>query len=176
MPKLGRAAPLVAVVMGSDSDLPVMNECLKLLGQFSVPHECAVISAHRTPDRCRQYVRSAPARGIKVIIAGAGRAAHLPGVIASYTTLPVVGVPLDAGMSGLDALLSIAQMPSGVPVACMAVGKSGAANAALFAVEVLAVSDGVLARKLKQHRTSMAAEVVRKSSLVVAERNRADKS
>ncbi|MEO0078239.1 MAG: 5-(carboxyamino)imidazole ribonucleotide mutase [candidate division WOR-3 bacterium] len=171
-----RAAPLVAVAMGSDSDLPVMNECLRILERFSVPYECVVVSAHRTPDRCRQFVRSAVARGAKVIIAGAGRAAHLPGVIASYTTVPVVGVPLDAGMSGLDALLSIAQMPAGVPVACMAVGKSGAANAALLAVEILATSDYNLARHLKQHRRHMAAEVARKSRLISAKSGSVDKT
>jgi phosphoribosylaminoimidazole carboxylase PurE protein len=158
-----RPVPLVAVVMGSDSDATVMSESFRILEQFSVPYESAVISAHRTPDRCRRFVRSAAARGIKVIIAGAGRAAHLPGVIASHTTVPVIGVPLDAGMSGLDALLSIVQMPAGVPVACMAVGKSGAANAALLAVEVLAVSDPSLARKLADYRRRLATEVARKS-------------
>ncbi len=161
--------------MGSDSDLPVMKECLKVLEQFSVSYECKVISAHRAPDRCRRYARSAAARGIKVIIAGAGRAAHLPGVVASYTTVPVVGVPLDAGMSGLDALLSIAQMPAGVPVACMAVGKAGATNAALFSVEILAAGDESLARKLREYRRSMAAEVTRKSGRLAAELDRMEK-
>jgi phosphoribosylaminoimidazole carboxylase PurE protein len=139
--------PVVALLMGSESDRAVMSEAAKLLDEFDVPHEVRVISAHRNPERCRAFARGAAGHGIKVIIAAAGRAAHLAGVIAAHTTLPVVGVPLDAGMNGLDALLSTVQMPRGVPVACMAVGKSGAANAALLSVQILALSDARLARR-----------------------------
>ena len=161
--KAGQNRPVVAVVMGSDSDLPVMSETAKILGEFGVAHEVLIVSAHRTPDRCRTFARGAAGRGIKVIVAGAGRAAHLAGVVAAHTTLPVIGVPLDAGMNGLDALLSTVQMPGGVPVACMAVGKSGAKNAGLLAVEVLALGDAGLSRKLRRYRQKMAAAVAAKS-------------
>jgi len=154
--------PVVAIVMGSDSDLPVMAETAKVLEEFGVAHKVQVVSAHRTPERCRAFARGAAGRGIKVIVAGAGRAAHLAGVIAAHTTLPVIGVPLDAGMNGLDALLSTVQMPGGVPVACMAVGKAGAKNAGLLAVEVLALVDAGLARKLCRYRQRMAAAVAKK--------------
>lgn len=149
--------------MGSDSDWPVMSEAVRVLEQFGVGCEAQVISAHRTPDRCRAYVRAAPKRGIKVFIAGAGKAAHLAGAVASNTTLPVIGVPLDGGLGGLDALLSTVQMPGGVPVACVAVGKAGAVNAGLLAAEILALSDPDLARKLVAHRQAMAKEVAAKS-------------
>jgi len=155
--------PVVAVVMGSDSDLAVMSETTRVLDEFGVAHEVQIISAHRTPDRCRSFARGAAGRGIKVIVAGAGKAAHLAGVIAAHTSLPVIGVPLDAGMNGMDALLSTAQMPGGVPVACMAVGKAGAKNAGLLAVEILALSGAGLARKLSQYRAKMAREVAHKS-------------
>jgi phosphoribosylaminoimidazole carboxylase PurE protein len=149
--------------MGSESDWPVMSEAVKVLDSFGIPSEAQVISAHRTPDRCRAFARLAPGRGIKVIIAGAGKAAHLAGVVASQTTLPVIGVPLDGGLGGLDALLSTAQMPGGVPVACMGVGKAGATNAGLLAAEMLALSNPALAQKLRAHREKMAKEVERKS-------------
>jgi phosphoribosylaminoimidazole carboxylase PurE protein len=155
--------PVVAIAMGSDSDLPVMSEAARVLDEFGVGHEVLIVSAHRTPDRCRAFARGAARRGIRVIVAGAGKAAHLAGVIAAHTTLPVIGVPLDAGMSGLDALLSTAQMPGGVPVACMAVGKAGAKNAGLLAVEILALSDPGLARKLAAFRGRMAQEVAAKA-------------
>ena len=155
--------PIVAVVMGSDSDLPVMSETTKILDEFGVAHEVLIVSAHRTPDRCRTFARGAAGRGIKVIVAGAGKAAHLAGVIAAHTTLPVIGVPLDAGMNGLDALLSTVQMPGGVPVACMAVGKAGAKNAGLLAVEILALNDTGLARSLAAYRGRMAREVAAKA-------------
>jgi 5-(carboxyamino)imidazole ribonucleotide mutase len=148
--------PVVAVVMGSDKDGPVMAEAGRVLDEFGVEHETRVISAHRTPEQCRSFARGAARRGIKVIIAGAGKAAHLAGVVASQTTLPVVGVPLDAGMNGLDALLATVQMPRGVPVATMAVGGSGAANAALFAVAVLALNDARLATRLARFRAGLA--------------------
>ena len=149
--------------MGSDSDLPVMQETTGVLEQFGVAHELEVISAHRSPDRCRAFARGAARRGVRVIVAGAGKAAHLAGVVAAHTTLPVIGVPLDAGMSGMDALLSTAQMPGGVPVACMAVGKAGAKNAGLLAVEILALEDPGLAKKLADLRAKMAREVAQKS-------------
>lgn len=155
--------PVVALLMGSERDYEVMQETKRVLDEFGVPCQVEVMSAHRTPERCRSFVRTASERGIKVIIAGAGKAAHLPGVVASYTTLPVIGVPLDVSLAGLDALLSIVQMPGGVPVACMAIGKAGAVNAALLAVEILALSDGKLKKKLIQYRRKQAAEVIAKS-------------
>ncbi len=151
------------MLMGSDSDWPVMSEAVRVLDSFGIANEAQVISAHRTPDRCRAFVRAAAGRGIKVIIAGAGKAAHLAGAVASNTTLPVIGVPLDGGMNGLDALLSTVQMPGGIPVACVAVGKAGAVNAGLLAVQMLALSDPALAKKLAAHRVKMAREVERKS-------------
>lgn len=157
--------------MGSDSDWPVMSEAVRVLDGFGIASEAQVISAHRTPDRCRSFVRAAPGRGIKVFIAGAGKAAHLAGVIASNTTLPVIGVPLDGGLSGLDALLSTAQMPGGVPVACMGVGKAGATNAGLLAAEILALSDPALGRKLAAHRAKMAKEVAEKSRALKQKRD-----
>ncbi len=156
--------PVVAIVMGSHKDYEVMEEAKEVLDDFGVPSELVVCSAHRTPADAQAFAQGAASRGIKVIIAGAGKAAHLPGVIASWTTLPVIGVPLDAGMFGIDALLSIVQMPAGVPVGCMAVGKSGAKNAALYAVAMLALTDGELADKLKQFREKQAAEVRKKSA------------
>ena len=158
-----KKTPAVAIVMGSDSDMPVMAETAKALDEFGVEHEVLIVSAHRTPDRCRAFARGAVGRGIKVIVAGAGKAAHLAGVIAAHTTLPVIGVPLDAGMNGLDALLSTAQMPGGVPVACMAVGKAGAKNAGLLAVEILALADTGLTRRLAAYRTRMVREVAAKA-------------
>jgi 5-(carboxyamino)imidazole ribonucleotide mutase len=155
--------PVVAVVMGSDSDLAVMAEASKALDEFGIEYEMLIVSAHRTPDRCRTFARGAAGRGIKVIVAGAGKAAHLAGVIAAHTTLPVIGVPLDAGMNGLDALLSTVQMPGGVPVACMAVGKAGAKNAGLLAIEILALGDAGLAGRLTDYRVKMARDVAAKA-------------
>ncbi|HTW90115.1 MAG TPA: 5-(carboxyamino)imidazole ribonucleotide mutase [bacterium] len=155
--------PVVAIAMGSDSDLPVMSETKSVLDEFGVTSEVQIVSAHRTPELCRRFARGAAGRGIKVIVAGAGKAAHLAGVIAAHTTLPVIGVPLDAGMNGLDSLLSTAQMPGGVPVACMAVGKAGAKNAGLLAVEILALADSLLAKKLAAYREKMAREVASKA-------------
>lgn len=151
-----KTKPVVAVLMGSEKDGPVMAEAGRVLDQFSVAHETRVISAHRTPEKCRTFARGAARRGIRVIIAGAGKAAHLAGVVASHTTLPVIGVPLDAGLGGLDALLATVQMPRGVPVATMAVGGSGAANAALFAVAVLALGDARLAARIAKFRAGLA--------------------
>ena len=150
--------------MGSDSDLPVMEETGKILKEFGVEYDIRISSAHRTPEDTAEFSKNAAKNGRKVIIAGAGLAAHLPGVIASHTTLPVIGVPLvSAPFEGLDAILSILQMPPGVPVATVAVGKVGAKNAALLAVEMLALSDEGLQKKLADHRKKMAADVAEKN-------------
>ncbi len=152
--------PLVGVVMGSDSDWPVMQHAVEQLKAFGVPHEAEVVSAHRTPDRMFEYAETAAARGLACIIAGAGGAAHLPGMIASKTTLPVLGVPVTSkALGGLDSLLSIVQMPKGVPVATFAVGEPGAANAGLFAVALLARTDAVLTQKLADFRRQQTAKV-----------------
>jgi 5-(carboxyamino)imidazole ribonucleotide mutase len=152
--------PLVGVVMGSDSDWPVMQHAVDQLKAFGVPHEAEVVSAHRTPDRMFEYAETAAARGLVCIIAGAGGAAHLPGMIASKTTLPVLGVPVTSkALGGLDSLLSIAQMPKGVPVATFAVGEPGAANAGLFAVAMLARTDAALASQLADFRRQQTAKV-----------------
>jgi phosphoribosylaminoimidazole carboxylase PurE protein len=153
----------VSVVMGSDSDLPVMEETVKVLEAFAIPHELFLTSAHRTPERTAQFARGAAKRGVRVIIVGAGAAAHLAGVIASQTLLPVIGVPIDAtSLQGLDALLATVQMPGGIPVATMAIGKAGAKNAALFAVRILALQDAELQKKLQSYVRKLAQEVERK--------------
>ena len=156
------AIPLVGVVMGSDSDWNVMGDAVQVLRDFGVPCEVDVVSAHRTPQKMIDYGASAQARGLKVIIAGAGGAAHLPGMLASVTTLPVVGVPVPLSrLDGLDSLLSIVQMPAGVPVATVSIG--GAKNAALIAVKVLATADDSLRIKLEEYAASLAAQVEQKS-------------
>ncbi len=161
MPK--KADVLVSVVMGSDSDLPVMEEAAKILESFSVSHELFLTSAHRTPERTTKFARAAVGRGVKVIIVGAGAAAHLAGVIAAQTPLPIIGVPIDAtSLHGLDALLATVQMPGGVPVATMAIGRAGAKNAALFAVRMLAGANPALAAKLDAYIAKMAEEVEKK--------------
>ncbi len=158
-----KAGIVVSVVMGSDSDLPVMEEAVKVLEAFAIPHELFLTSAHRTPERTAAFCRGASKRGVKAIIVGAGAAAHLAGVIASQTTLPVIGVPIDATpLQGLDALLATVQMPGGIPVATMAIGKAGAKNAALFAVRILALEDADLLKKLQAYVRKMAQEVERK--------------
>jgi 5-(carboxyamino)imidazole ribonucleotide mutase len=144
------AAPLVGVIMGSKSDWETLRHADEQLTQLGVPHECRVVSAHRTPDRMAEYAKSAEQRGIQVIIAGAGGAAHLPGMVASHTTLPVLGVPVQSlALQGLDSLLSIVQMPGGIPVGTMAIGKAGAINAALLAVRILATTRPDLREKLR---------------------------
>ncbi|WP_315854527.1 5-(carboxyamino)imidazole ribonucleotide mutase [Alienimonas chondri] len=146
--------------MGSRSDLPTMRAAAEILKQFDVPFEAEVVSAHRTPDRLVEYAKQAADRGLKVIIAGAGGAAHLPGMLAASTTLPVLGVPVQSrALSGLDSLLSIVQMPGGVPVGTLAIGTSGAKNAALLAVRVLALSDESLAAKLADYHADQTASV-----------------
>lgn len=154
----------VAILMGSKSDLPIMSETEKILKGFGVKHEVKVLSAHRTPLATISYAASARFKGLKVIIAGAGGAAHLAGVIAAHTTLPVIGVPMATShLKGIDSLFSTVQMPSGVPVATMAIGKSGAKNAAIFAVEILALGDEKLQKKLIQFKKKLAASIKRKS-------------
>ena len=153
-------APVVSVVMGSDSDLPIMQEAINILDAFGIPKELYLTSAHRAPGRTAAFAESAAKRGVRIIIAGAGAAAHLAGVIASLTTLPVIGVPIEAAsLGGLDALLSTVQMPGGIPVATMAIGKAGAKNAALMAARILALSDKVLSDKLDDYIENMAKEV-----------------
>jgi len=154
---------LVSVVMGSDSDLPVMTEATKVLEEFGIDYELILTSAHRTPLRTTKFAVSAAGRGIKIIIVGAGAAAHLAGVIASQTTLPVIGIPIDAtALNGLDALLSTVQMPGGIPVATMAIGKAGAKNAALFAARILAVENKGISTKLSSYIKKMARDVEKK--------------
>ena len=157
-------APVVGVIMGSKSDWDTMRHAVDILAQFDVPHEAKVVSAHRTPSLMAEYASTAAGRGLAVIIAGAGGAAHLPGMVASHTVLPVIGVPVQsAALSGLDSLLSIVQMPKGVPVATVAIGPTGAVNAGLLAVAILATSRPDLRAKLQAYRDEMAADVGRAS-------------
>jgi 5-(carboxyamino)imidazole ribonucleotide mutase len=150
----------IGLIMGSRSDWPVMAHAADVLRDLGVAFEAKIVSAHRTPDRLYTYAKTARGRGIKIIIAGAGGAAHLPGMTAALTTLPVLGVPVDAtGLQGLDSLLSIVQMPGGVPVATMAIGKAGATNAGILAASILALSDQALARRLDAYRSAKTAEV-----------------
>ena len=154
-------APLVGVVMGSRNDFAVMKSAVEALRDFGVPHEARVVSAHRTPDLLYTYAEQAAPRGLRIIIAGAGGAAHLPGMLAAKTIVPVLGVPISAtALQGIDALLSIVQMPKGVPVATFAIGPAGAANAALFAIAVLARTDPALAEKLTAFRNARRDEVL----------------
>ena len=156
---------LVSVVMGSDSDLPIMTETTKVLEEFGIGYELILTSAHRTPLRTTKFAASAAGRGIKIIIVGAGAAAHLAGVIASQTILPVIGIPIDAtSLHGLDALLSTVQMPGGVPVAAMAIGKAGAKNAALFAACILAIEDKEISAKLSAYKKKMSRDVEKKQA------------
>lgn len=161
----GRA--VVGIVMGSDTDFPVMSECGKTLTKFGIAHEMEVLSAHRTPERAHEYSTTAASRGLRVVIAAAGAAAHLAGVMAASTTLPVIGVPLGtSALNGMDALLATVQMPGGIPVATMAIDKAGAVNAAIFAAEILALSDAEIARKLAAHKEDMARGVAEKNARI----------
>lgn len=156
--------PLVGILMGSDSDLPIMEEASKILDKFGIGHEVVVSSAHRSPERTRKYVVGASKRGIKILIAGAGAAAHLAGVVAAETTLPVIGVPIgSSALNGLDALLSTTQMPGGVSVAGMAIGKAGAKNAGVLAIQILALNDKNLHKKLLKFKKDQAKAVEQKS-------------
>ena len=159
-------APQVGVVMGSQSDWETMRQAAEMLEEFGIPHERRVVSAHRTPEWMFRYAQEAADRGLQVIIAGAGGAAHLPGMIASLTTLPVLGVPVESrALSGLDSLLSIAQMPGGVPVGTLAIGAAGAKNAGLLAVRILATRDPALRAKLQQFAAQQAQQVMEHSEL-----------
>ncbi len=157
----GDPRPLVAIVMGSKSDWEAMKPAADLLGRLQVAHEARVLSAHRTPDQLFEYVATAEGRGVKVFIAGAGGAAHLPGVIAAKTLLPVLGVPMESkALGGLDSLLSIVQMPAGIPVGTMAIGAAGSTNAALFAAAILALEDPALRERLRAYRAERARAVL----------------
>ena len=165
--------PCVGILMGSDSDWEVMSAAAARLDAFGVPYEVTVTSAHRAPQRTAEYARSARERGLGVLIAGAGVAAHLAGVVAAFTTLPVIGVPLEAGsLRGIDALLSTVQMPAGVPVAAVAIGKHGAENAAILAVQILAVSDEKLAKQLAEFKEGLARQVDEKDARLKQQRQR----
>jgi 5-(carboxyamino)imidazole ribonucleotide mutase len=158
-------SPKVGVIMGSDSDLPVIEEALDVLEEFEIPFEVRIFSAHRSPAETCAYARSCSGRGLQVLIAAAGWAAHLAGVLAAETTLPVVGIPVDSSpLQGLDSLLSTVQMPPGIPVATMAIGKGGARNAALFAVQILALQEPLLSEKLKSFRERMTDDILKNKS------------
>ena len=162
---MSEPTPRVGIIMGSKSDWPTMKHTADLLEQFGVAHECEVVSAHRTPQWLAEYASTASDRGLEIVIAGAGGAAHLPGMAASQTNLPVIGVPVESRvLRGVDSLLSIVQMPGGIPVATMAIGKAGAKNASLFAVAMLAVYDSEPAERLEAFRTKQS-ESVRSQSL-----------
>lgn len=164
---LQAATPQVGIVMGSDSDLDIMKEAAAVLKKFQIPYEMTVASAHRSPQRAADFAGSARERGLKVIIAGAGHAAHLAGVLAAHTHLPVIGVPIDSScLQGLDALLATVQMPPGIPVATMAIGKSGARNAGIFAAQIIATADSELGRKLENFKQEMALQVEKKAQAV----------
>lgn len=157
-------SPVVGIVMGSDSDLPVMQKALEILTSFDIPAEITVASAHRSPQRVLEYANNASRRGLKVLIAGAGGAAHLAGVLAAETSLPVIGVPIASSpLAGWDALLATVQMPAGVPVATMAVGEAGARNAAIMAAQILSVADKELQERLQRYKGELASKVVEKA-------------
>jgi 5-(carboxyamino)imidazole ribonucleotide mutase len=161
--------PLVSIVMGSDSDLEIMREAGKALEGFGIAYEMDVTSAHRSPDRTAEYARKAAGRGIRVIIAGAGGAAHLAGVIAAHTSLPVIGVPIPStSLQGMDSLLATVQMPAGIPVATVAIGKPGATNAGILAAQILALSDAGLVKKMTAHKEKLANSVEEKSKKLKA--------
>jgi 5-(carboxyamino)imidazole ribonucleotide mutase len=159
--------PLVSIVMGSDSDLDIMREAAKALEEFGIAYEMDVTSAHRSPERTADYARNAAGRGVRVIVAGAGGAAHLAGVIAAHTPLPVIGVPIPStSLNGLDSLLATVQMPAGIPVATVAIGKPGATNAGILAAQMIALTDASVAQRLVQHKQKLAQGVEEKSKKV----------
>jgi phosphoribosylamine--glycine ligase len=165
----GSGKPKVGIVMGSDSDLDIMKETSAILKKFQIPYEMTVASAHRSPQRAAEFAAFAQEKGLKVIVAGAGHAAHLAGVLAAHTRLPVIGVPIDSScLQGLDALLATVQMPPGIPVATMAIGKSGARNAGILATQILATSDNELGQKLENFKQEMALQVEKKAQAVEA--------
>lgn len=158
--------PLVGIIMGSKSDLETMQESMKVLDELQISYEAHVVSAHRTPDKMFEYAELARERGIKVIIAGAGGAAHLPGMVAAKTTLPVIGVPVQSRtLNGIDSPLSIVQMPGGIPVATVAIGKAGAKNAGLLAASILSTSNATITKKLDEYREEMTESVLKESDL-----------
>lgn len=162
--------PRVLIIMGSDSDMPIMQESADVLKEFGIPYEITISSAHRSPERTVRIIKEAEGKGVEVIIAGAGGAAHLAGFIASHTLIPVIGVPIDSSpLKGIDALYSTLQMPSGIPVATMAIGKAGARNAGIFAAQILAIKDESIQKKLKEHRRMMAKDVEKKARNIKAE-------
>lgn len=155
--------PVVGILMGSDSDCAIMEEAAKALALFGIEYEVSISSAHRSPEKTRKYILDAKKKGIKIVIAGAGGAAHLAGVLAAETILPVIGVPIPSGsLQGMDSLLSTSQMPGGVPVATMAIGKAGAKNAGILAAQILALNDSGLSAKLQKHKKDMAKEIEEK--------------
>ena len=156
--------PFVAIVMGSDSDLPVMEACFEVLRTFDIPFEARITSAHRTPEVTKNFVQDAEQRGCGVFIAAAGMAAHLAGAVSATTVRPVIGVPMNASMDGLDALLSTVQMPAGIPVASVAIGKAGAKNAGYLAAQILSVSDAALGQKLRDERAANAEQIYAKDA------------
>lgn len=165
--------PRVGILMGSDSDLEVMREAEKRLDSFGIAYETRIMSAHRTPDKAAEYAATAQQRGLQVIICGAGAAAHLAGAIAANTTLPVIGIPIDSSsLKGLDALLATVQMPAGTPVATMAIGKAGAANAGIFAAQIVARTDVEVSAKLAQSKKEMAASVAERDRKLQSERTK----
>jgi len=170
MAKNSHSKVAVGVLMGSDSDWPLLEDTAKTLKEFDVAFEVRVLSAHRTPERAAEYSQTARARGIKVLIAAAGGAAHLAGVVAAHTVLPVIGLPVKGGaLDGLDAMLSTVQMPAGIPVATVALGRSGAVNAALLAVQILALSDAALADRLAAYKQSLCEKVEKGNARIQAE-------
>ena len=157
----------VGVILGSDSDLPKIKGCFEIFDKFDISYEVLVSSAHRTPEKTAEWVKGAAGRGVRVIIAAAGGAAHLPGVVASHTILPVIGIPVESGIAGgLDSLLSISQMPAGIPVATMAAGRAGGTNAALFAANILALTDSAVADKLNSYRKEMQNRILEKNEMI----------
>ena len=165
--------PKVGILMGSDSDLDIMAEAEKRLDSFGIAYETRILSAHRTPHETQKYAESAAERGLEAIIVGAGAAAHLAGVVAAHTTLPVIGVPIDSSsLKGLDALLATVQMPGGIPVATMAIGKAGATNAGIFAAEILARKDAAIAARLTRFKEEMTAGVLEKDKKLQRERTK----
>ena len=157
----------VGVILGSDSDLPKIKGCFEIFDKFNISYEVLVSSAHRTPEKTAEWVKGAADRGVRVIIAAAGGAAHLPGVVASHTILPVIGIPVESGIAGgLDSLLSISQMPAGIPVATMAAGRAGGTNAALFAANILALTDSAVAEKLNSYRKEMQNRILEKNEMI----------
>jgi phosphoribosylaminoimidazole carboxylase PurE protein len=170
---MANAQPKVGILMGSDADLEVMRETENRLDSFGIAYETRIISAHRTPEKAAAYAATAEQRGLEAIICGAGAAAHLAGAIAAHTTLPVIGIPIDSSsLKGLDALLATVQMPVGIPVATMAIGKAGAANAGIFAAQIVGRKDAEVAAKLVQFKKEMAASVEERDRKLQSERNK----